>query len=99
MGTAFRASGYIEFTDEFVSKVSEVIYIITKKYGMSNIEIERLPNDRSTVKIDLFGNNGIDYEPLKLILKKYKKHISSPVVISEWVESYGGLYFDPQEEE
>lgn len=99
MGTAFRASGYIEFTDEFISNVSEVIYAINKKYGMSNIEIERLQEDRSVVKLDLFGNNGIDYEPLKVILKKYQKHLSSPVTLSEWVESYGGLYYDPEEEE
>ena len=97
MSIAVRASGYIYFKEWLnLSETSHIIYEINKAYG-SNVEAKREPNN--IVKIDIFGSNMIEYEPLQNILKDNKKYLSDEVAIGEWVESDGGFIYDPEEDE
>lgn len=99
MSIAVRASGYIYFKKGFeLPETSIVIRQIRSAYPDNNIERER--NNYNIVRVDLFGQNGIDYEPLEKILKNNKEFLEDEVVINEWVENNdGGLYFDPEEDE
>jgi len=95
LSIAVRASGYIYFKEYGLT--SHIIYAINTAYG-SDVVFKTESNN--IVSIDIFGQNGIDYEPLEKILKDNKEFLEDEVVINEWVENNGGgLYFDPEEEE
>ena len=98
MSISVRASGYIYFKKGFeLPETSIVIRQIRSAYPDNNIERER--NNYNIVRVDLFGQNGIDYKPLEKILKDNKELLEEEVTINEWMETDGGLYFDPEEDE
>jgi len=99
LSTAFRASGYIYFQEYSGNDhSSNIIYQINRAYGTA-VEIEREVNNHWIVRVDIYGSNGIDYDPLQDILKENRKYISEEIAIQEWVESDGGFIFDPEDEE
>ena len=97
MSISVRASGYIYFKKKGYTETSIVIRQIRSAYPDNNIERER--NNYNIVRVDLFGQNGIDYKPLEKILKDNKELLEEEVAINEWMETDGGLYFDPEEDE
>ena len=99
LSIAVRALGYIYFNAGLKDDIiNNVIYQINNAYR-SDVEVEREAHHTNIVKVDIFGNNMIDYELLLNILKDNKKYLSDEVSIGEWVESDGGLYFNPEEDE
>lgn len=101
MSKAVRASGYIYIKKGLeLPDTSIIIRQIRTAYPDNDCYIERERNNYNIVRIDLFGQNGIDYEPLEKILKDNKELLEEEVVINEWVENNnGGLYFNPEEDE
>ena len=96
MSIAVRASGYINIRPDVDHQKSwEMIRLINNAYRDIDVEGYR----QAVIKIDIFGQNEIDYKPLEKILKSNKEIIEEEVVINEWVETDGGLYFDPDEDE
>ena len=98
LSIAVRASGYIYFKKGHeIHETSDIIRQIRVAYLDSDIERER--NNYNIVRVDLFGDNEIDYKPLETILKDNKELLDDEVSMHEWVESDGGLYFNPEEDE
>lgn len=97
MSIAVRASGYIYIKSDPDKHITlEIMQQINSAYR--DVDVEK--DSRAIIKIDIFGQNGIDYEPLEKILKNFKEFLEDEVVINEWVENNdGGLYFNPEEDE
>jgi hypothetical protein len=87
--------GYIDYDDDFPK--SSFIYDLNHAYGQPSIQIHE--DGHNYLEIEIWGTNYVDYNPLEKILKKYRKHFDGEIAINEWVESDGGLYFDPKEDE
>jgi hypothetical protein len=101
LSKAVRASGFIHFKKfdlryDFPEQ-GILIRQLRKAYPEDTFERER--NNHLVVRVDMFGQNRIDYEPLEKILKANKGLLGWEVAINEWVETDGGLYFDPEEDE
>ena len=98
MSVSFRASGYIYFKKGL--REYEIGFVVEQiRDAYLDSDIERDGNHHNIFSVDLFGRKGIDYEPLEKILKDNKEFLDEEVVINEWVETDGGLYFDPEEDE
>lgn len=97
MSIAVRASGHIYIKSDPDKHITlEIMQQINSAYR--DVDVEK--DSRAIIKIDIFGQNGIDYEPLEKILKNFKEFLEDEVVINEWVENNdGGLYFNPEEDE
>ena len=63
----------------------QIMIQIRSAYPDNNIERES--NNYNIVRVDLFGQNGIDYKPLEKILKDNKELLEEEVTINEWMES------------
>ena len=94
MGWAVMGEGVIEF-EHNPEKIKLFVNELTETYGNEN-NFKIIGND---VSVEIWGNKHIDWTEFELICKKYKDHLVAPVIINEWTESDGGVFYDPQEDE
>jgi hypothetical protein len=104
MGWTVMGEGVIEF-EHNPEKIKLFVNELTETYGNEN-NFKIIDNDFGLtvtpllqVSVEMFGNKHIDWTDFETICKKYKDHLVAPVIINEWTESDGGVFYDPQEEE
>jgi|LWDU01.1.fsa_nt_gi hypothetical protein len=95
MGWTVMGEGVIEF-EHNPEKIESFVNELSCTYGLGENNLKIIDND---VHVEMFGNKHLDWTDFETICKKYKDHLVAPVIINEWTESDGGVFYDPQEEE
>ena len=96
MGWTVMGEGVIEF-EHNPEKIESFVNELYEEYGIDDVvKLKIIGND---VHVEMFGNKHIDWTDFETVCKKYKDNLVAPVIINEWTESDGGVFYDPQEEE